>query len=201
MTRIALTRLFASCLVACVAFSSGGCVGGGQQAATPSTGADKQTRQVPGAYRYGPLSFMPFSNMRVLPASQKEQANAAIELLSRGDYRGYPQRIFIYSDPNSVGNIGIRLTQVKESLQQDLSGQQPRFTADHDITVAGSVQSHLLSYTYVNTDTDGTKVPMIQHDVLLATSHNPQYGLRISSPARMYRQDELQRLLRTLRIG
>lgn len=193
-------RLLASCVIACVAFSSTGCVTGRPES-SPSTGPSKPAAQAPGMYRFGPLSFQPFSNMRVLPANEKELGNAAAELQSRDDYRGYPQRIYIFSDPNSVGNIGIRLSQIKENLKAQLAGQGLRFTDDHDINVPGTVQSHILSYTIVNTDTDGTKIPMIQHEILLATDHNPQYGLRVSSPARMYRPTEMQRLLRTIRLG
>lgn len=193
-------RLLASCIIICVAFSSAGCVTGRQEG-SQSTGPSKPTSQTPGMYRFGPLSFKPFPNMRVLPASEKELANAAAELQSRDDYREYPQRIYVFSDPNSVGNIGIRLSQIKQNVRAQLTGKGLRFTDDRDITVPGTVQAHLLSYTSVNTDTDGTKIPMIQHEILLATGHNPQYGLRVSSPTQMYRPAEMQQLLRTIRLG
>lgn len=200
-SRTTFTGMFTSCAIACVAFSVTGCVGTHSDGKGSSPGSSKTAGQAAGTYRFQELSFTPFSNMRVLPDSQKDDGNAAAELMSRDDYRDYPQRIEIFYQQNSVGNIGIRLAQIKQGAKAELSSSQLQFTDDRDIKVAGTVQSHLLSYKYVDTDDDGTKITMVQHDVILGTARNPQYGLRISSPAPMYRPAELQRLLRTMRVG
>lgn len=201
MLRVTFKRMFASCAIACVAFSTAGCLGahGDEKGSPPSS--SKPAGQAPGTYRFQELSFVPFSNMRVLPDSQKEDGNDAAELMSRDDYRDYPQRIEIFYQQDSVGSIGIRLAQIKQGAKAELSGSQLQFTDDRDITVPGTVQSHLLSYKYVDTADDGTKTTIVQHDVILGTATNPQYGLRISSPAPMYKPAEMQRLLRTMRVG
>lgn len=193
--------LIATGAAAAAGLALSGCgVAHGHHRAAGSPHHAATTAPAAAAFRYKELSFVPLDDMKVLPAGRHLYVNTDAELQSRRTYRDYPASVQVFYMPDSVGNLGIRVAQAKDGLRQQLGGRRLRFTVDRDIPVPGTVQSHLLAYTYVVND-HGTPVHFEQRDVDLGTAENPQYSLRVSWPARMGQEPAFARLLRTLRVS
>lgn len=165
----------------------------------PSTTKTERQKNV---FKYQRIGFAVPSGFHRASAKEKDNGNAAVEFIGNKKVHGYTECIYLFSEPNSVGNIGMRVGQLKSSLEHYYEDQGLRYVVDKDISVPGAVQTHLLRSSFKSDgDDESPGFSVKQVDIDIATERNPQYGIQINGPEDVFDEQGVQQILRTLRVN